>query len=85
MAERGKHRVAPAPALARKHYAYVPCPRSEEVGSDFALHLLKTHRRDESTPEKSPPVQACIVEFSNEIAIIQFDIEQHIDTLRLKT
>ncbi|KAI8421922.1 hypothetical protein MSG28_009842 [Choristoneura fumiferana] len=35
MAERGKHRVAPAPAPTKKQYAYVPCPRSEEVGTEF--------------------------------------------------
>lgn len=56
MAERGKHRVAPVPALAKKQYAYVPCPRSEEVGTDFALHLLRHHEPDRpETPLKSPP------------------------------
>ncbi|OWR47018.1 hypothetical protein KGM_209239 [Danaus plexippus plexippus] len=50
MADRSRHRVAPAPAPTKKQYAYVPCPRSEEVGTEFALQLLRTHQ--ESTPEK---------------------------------
>ncbi|CAK1555260.1 unnamed protein product [Leptosia nina] len=53
MADRGKHRVAPIPA--KKQYAYVPCPRSEEVGTEFALQLLRTHHEEPPTPEKSPP------------------------------
>lgn len=57
MAERGKHRVAPVPALAKKQYAYIPCPRSEEVGTDFALQLLQHHHEPDrpETPLKSPP------------------------------
>lgn len=57
MAERGKHRVAPVPALAKKQYAYVPCPRSEEVGTEFALQLLQHHHEPDrpETPLKSPP------------------------------
>nr|XP_037875129.1 uncharacterized protein LOC119630307 isoform X1 [Bombyx mori] len=52
MADRGKHRVAPVPAPARKQYAYVPCPRSEEVGTEFALQLLKNYHDEPETPRK---------------------------------
>lgn len=57
MAERGRHRVAPVSAPAKKQYAYVPCPRSEEVGTDFALQLLRNHHEPDrpETPLKSPP------------------------------
>ncbi|CAG4929678.1 unnamed protein product [Colias eurytheme] len=55
MADRGKHRVAPIPAPTKKQYAYVPCPRSEEVGTEFALQLLRNHHEEPPTPEKSPP------------------------------
>ncbi|GBP34795.1 hypothetical protein EVAR_21859_1 [Eumeta japonica] len=54
MAERGKHRVAPVPAPAKRQYAYVPCPRSEEVGTDLALQLLK-HPETEYPDERTPP------------------------------
>ncbi|CAH2084494.1 unnamed protein product [Euphydryas editha] len=54
MAERGKHRVAPVPAPTKKQYAYVPCPRSEEVGTEFALQLLRSHHQEPPTPEKQP-------------------------------
>ncbi|XP_037301728.1 uncharacterized protein LOC119191981 [Manduca sexta] len=56
MAERGRHRVAPIPAPTKRQYAYVPCPRSEEVGTELALQLLRSHSHDEpETPQKSPP------------------------------
>ncbi|CAF4850446.1 unnamed protein product [Pieris macdunnoughi] len=55
MADRGKHRVAPVPAPTKKQYAYTPCPRSEEVGTEFALQLLRTHHEEPPTPEKTPP------------------------------
>ncbi|CAH2229806.1 jg5811 [Pararge aegeria aegeria] len=54
MADRGKHRVAPVPAPTKKQYAYSPCPRSEEVGTEFALQLLRTHHHEPPTPEKQP-------------------------------
>lgn len=56
MAERGKHRVAPTPA-AKRQYAYTPCPRSEEVGTEFALHLLNNHSEafEQQHDVKSPP------------------------------
>lgn len=43
MADRARHRVAPAPAPTKKQYAYQPCPRSEEVGTEFALQLVRGH------------------------------------------
>ncbi|CAB3254949.1 unnamed protein product [Arctia plantaginis] len=56
MADRGKYRVAPLPAPTKKQYAYVPCPRSEEVGTDLALQLLKGYHHEEpETPQKSVP------------------------------
>ncbi|VVD02992.1 unnamed protein product [Leptidea sinapis] len=55
MADRGRYRVAPVPGLTKKQYSYVPCPRSEEVGTEFALQLLR-HHEEPPTPEKSPPV-----------------------------
>lgn len=54
MADRGKHRVAPVPAPTKKQYAYIPCPRSEEVGTEFALQLLRSHHQEPPTPEKQP-------------------------------
>ncbi|KAF9802073.1 hypothetical protein SFRURICE_004324 [Spodoptera frugiperda] len=58
MADRSKHRVAPLPAPTKKQYAYVPCPRSEEVGTELALQLLRGtpyHHEEPETPQKSPP------------------------------